>query len=150
MAMHRRKEKAKAKACKAKAANDDAEKLTGGQVGQQFEAPADERAEDGRMKWADALRRAVHFDVLKCPCGGKRKLISAIMDDTQVEKILRHVGLWRDDGSDDCDVVEIRGPPGGELYPAEDELAPQFDCVDEPPLDEDWQPADDIDLDWAA
>lgn len=102
------------------------------------------------MKWAVALRRPFHFSVLACPCGGKRKLISAIMDDTQVEKILRHVGLWRDDGSGDCDVVEIRGPPGAELYPADDEPAPQFDCVDAPSVDDDCQPGEANDLAWAS
>ena len=78
------------------------------------------------------------------------ELISAIMDDTQVEKILRHVGLWRGDGSDDCDVMAIRGPPGDALFPADELADAHLDCVDEPPVDDDWQPAEDIDLDWAA
>jgi hypothetical protein len=71
------------------------------------------------------------FDVLACPCGGRRVVTAAVMDAQQVERILRHVGLWPDSE----DIESIRGPPEDVwgLDPAE---SADFDALDElPPLD---------------
>jgi len=62
-----------------------------------------------------------------------------ILQASEVEKILRHVKLWRDHGDeDDSEIIAIRGPPG-ELEPAEDPPDHDWDGWDEPPP-----------LDWAA
>ena len=67
------------------------------------------------------------------------QVIAAILQASEVEKILRHVKLWREGGDkDDSDITEIRGPPG-DLVPAEDQPDDDWDGWDEPPP-----------LDWAA
>ena len=53
------------------------------------------------------------------------------MDAQQVERILRHVGLWPDSE----DIEAIRGPPE-DLWPLDPAESADFDAVDElPPLD---------------
>jgi len=142
MAKHRLK-------VKAKAANDDDGDGDGNGKGDKAApaAPVDERAADSKLKWAACLKRAFFFDVLACSCGGRRKLLAVVQSPGEVERFLRHVHLWND-GKPDAEILAIRGPPGEALYPAEEARGPEFDCVDEPPVDDDWQPADD--LDWAA
>jgi hypothetical protein len=109
--------------------------------------PPDERAADTRRKWAACLRRAFYFDVISCSCGGKRRVLAAVTDPVAVEKILRHVGLWHPGGADDAEIVAIRGPPGEQLYPAEEDPGPGLDAIDAPPLDAVDDPGG---LDWAA
>ncbi|MBM4346123.1 MAG: hypothetical protein FJ100_22345, partial [Deltaproteobacteria bacterium] len=56
------------------------------------------------------LRRAFGFSVEQCPCGGRRKMIAVIRNPVQVEKILRHIGEWREAGDrDDDSTIAIRG-----------------------------------------
>ena len=67
-------------------------------------------------------------------------MIAAIRSPAQVEKILRHVGQWREAGDrDGDDVIAIRGPPG--TFDDEVDEAPgdKFDGVDDP-----------VQMDWAA
>jgi hypothetical protein len=109
--------------------------------------PPDERAADTRRKWAACLRRAFHFDVLSCSCGGKRRVLAAVTDPVAVEKILGHVGLWHRNGVDDSDIVAIRGPPGEQLYPADEDPGLGLGAIDEPPVDAVDEPGE---LDWAA
>jgi hypothetical protein len=46
------------------------------------------------------MKRVFAEDVLVCSrCGGEMRLVAVIEDPTVIEKILRHVGLWK------------RGPP---------------------------------------
>ena len=82
------------------------------------------------------------MDAMACPCGGRRQVIAVILQASEVEKILRHVKLWRENGdkddSDDSEIIAIRGPPGG-LVPAEDQPDDDWDGWEEPPP-----------LDWAA
>ncbi len=99
------------------------------------------KAASSKLNWAEGLKRAFGWDLLKCPgCGGRRKMIAAIRNPAQVEKILRHVGQWREAGDrDGDDVIAIRGPPG--TFDDEVDEAPgdKFDGVDDP-----------VELDWAA
>ena len=67
-----------------------------------------------RMTWAVCLKRSFSFDVLACPCGGRRKLVAAVQDRAEVERFLKHLELWKLP----ADIVAIRGPPA-ELFPAE-------------------------------
>ena len=92
-----------------------------------------------KLTWAQCLRRAFFLDAMACPCGGRRQVIAVILQASEVEKILRHVKLWRESGDqDDSEIIAIRGPPGG-LVPAEDQPGDDWDGWDEPPP-----------LDWAA
>jgi len=92
-----------------------------------------------KLCWAEALRRAFHFDATRCRCGGKRELLAVIMAAATVKRILQHVKLWRDGDDDDVrEIMAIRGPPSS-LVPPDDLPDPRWDGVDE-----------DLALDWAA
>ena len=66
-----------------------------------------------KMSWADCLKRAFFLDLLACPCGGRRRIIAAILDGKETERILKHVNLWRPPGAAvDAETIAIRGPPG--------------------------------------
>ena len=47
----------------------------------------------GRLAWAQLLRRIYLVDVLACPCGGRRAIVSDISDSEVVVAILAHLGL---------------------------------------------------------
>ncbi|MBM4345985.1 MAG: hypothetical protein FJ100_21640 [Deltaproteobacteria bacterium] len=93
-----------------------------------------------KLLWAEALQRAFGFSVEKRPCGGRRKLIAVIRTPSQVEKILRHVGEWREAGDrdDDC-AIGIPGPPGTFDDDVDETPGDKFDGVDDP-----------VELEWAA
>ncbi len=100
------------------------------------------KAASSKLNWAEGLKRASGWDPRRCPnCGGRRKMIAAIRNPAQVEKILRHVGQWPEAGDrDGDDVIAIRWPPG--IFDDEEvDEAPgdKFDGVDDP-----------VELDWAA
>ena len=46
-----------------------------------------------RMSWACLLKRVFDFDVERCVCGGKLKIIAAIEESAVIERILTHLGL---------------------------------------------------------
>jgi len=85
-----------------------------------------------RLSWSACLKRAFLYEVLDCPCGGRRRMVAAVQDKGEIERFLRHVKLW----PETTDIVAIRGPP--ELFDVAevDELEP-WDQHDEPPA-EDW------------
>jgi hypothetical protein len=85
----------------------------GGTVGQATVAATAEQATQ-RMSWAVCLRRTFRIDALACPCGGRRKLVAAVLDKGEVERFLKHLSVLRLPE----DVVAIRGPPE-ELVPVE-------------------------------
>ena len=74
-----------------------------------------------------APTKAFLWDVLTCPCGGRRELIAAVQEKAQVERLLRHLGLWPDAD----DIVAIRGPPDDLDYPDDDPGA-ECDGTDDP------------------
>ena len=91
--------------------------------------PADEtnaRISSTRMAWALGLKCAFARDLLECPCGGRRVVLAAVQDKSSLERILRHIELWRDPE----DIVAIRGPPE-DLWPADLDFYDGFDAVDE-------------------
>jgi hypothetical protein len=45
------------------------------------------------LDWASLLRRVFGFDVLRCHCGGQRRVLAFITDVTVVEEILEHLHL---------------------------------------------------------
>jgi len=46
-----------------------------------------------RMSWARLLKRVFDFDVERCVCGGRLKIIAAIEEPAVIERILTHLGL---------------------------------------------------------
>jgi hypothetical protein len=88
-------------------------------------ADPSESAASQRLSWAVCLRRSFAIDVLACPCGGRRKVVAAVVERSQVERFLKHLSLLRLP----ADVVAIRGPPE-ELYPVEPEPQDQGDGWD--------------------
>ena len=119
-AQHKRKGKPKVDndAVRKAAGNDDTE--------------AAERAASRKLNWADALKPTFLFDVLACPSGGQRQVIAAIRAPEQVEKILKHAKLWRQDvDKDDRDIIAILGPPEG-LMPQDEPPDDRWDGWDAP------------------
>lgn len=70
--------------------------------------------ESTKLLWHLALKRAFGYDLLNCPCGGKRIVLAAVQKKTEVERFLRHLHLWPGAG----DVVSVTGPP--ELFDLEE------------------------------
>jgi len=96
-----------------------------------------EKDDTTKMTWHDAMKRAHKFEVLNCPCGGIRRVIAAVQDKIEIERFLRHLHLWPDEG----EILSVRGPPElwdfeaseradawGEVYELEAQMA----------YDEDW------------
>jgi hypothetical protein len=49
-----------------------------------------------RMCWAALSKLVYEVDPLKCPrCGGEMKIVSFIIEEMVIEKILRHCGKWK-------------------------------------------------------
>jgi hypothetical protein len=44
------------------------------------------------MPWAQLLRQTHEFDVLRCACGGRLRLLTAITDKAVARAILTHLG----------------------------------------------------------
>ena len=45
-----------------------------------------------RLCWAELLRRTFELDVLRCPCGGRRRVIALVTSSSVCRKILQHLG----------------------------------------------------------
>ena len=89
-----------------------------------------------KMTWAQALQRAFFLDILACSCGGRRRIIAAILDSKETERILKHGNLWRPPGAAvDAETIAIRGPPGS-FDPENDDLDDTWDG---------WEQADPVD-----
>jgi hypothetical protein len=46
-----------------------------------------------RLDWAGLLRRVYLEDVLACPCGGRRRILSDVTEKAAIMAILQHLGL---------------------------------------------------------
>ena len=46
-----------------------------------------------RLDWATLLRRTFGFEVLQCPCGGRRQVLAAVTDWAHLDEELRKRGL---------------------------------------------------------
>jgi len=47
------------------------------------------------LRWAELMRKVWGFQVLDCPCGGKRKFVEEVSSPDQIRKTLERLGLWR-------------------------------------------------------
>jgi hypothetical protein len=45
-----------------------------------------------RVDWATLLRHSFGLDVLLCPCGGRRRLLAAVVSPAIADKVLRDLG----------------------------------------------------------
>ena len=57
---------------------------------------APERARPERYSWATLMRRSFLIDVLACPCGARRRVLSLVCDPAQIARVLTHLGLPTD------------------------------------------------------
>ena len=57
------------------------------------EPAAKDRPVASRIPWAELLLRVFREDVLRCPCGGRRKVVTFITERKVVQGILEHLGL---------------------------------------------------------
>jgi hypothetical protein len=48
---------------------------------------------ESRIPWSELLLRVFREDLLACPCGGRREVISFIKERVVIERILGHLGL---------------------------------------------------------
>lgn len=46
-----------------------------------------------RMWWSELVQRVFLEDVLRCPCGGRRRILAMIFNPISIERVLRHLGL---------------------------------------------------------
>ena len=49
-----------------------------------------------RYSWAALMKRTFEIDVLHCPCGARRRVLSVVCDPTQICRVLEHMGLPAD------------------------------------------------------
>ena len=52
------------------------------------------RARRPRLDWATLQRKTFEADVWKCPCGGRRRVVSVVSDRRTAEDVLRNMGQW--------------------------------------------------------
>ncbi len=58
--------------------------------------PTPRRLRPERFSWPQLLQRVFRIDVLRCPCGGRRKVLDFITEPTVIRRILTHLGLSAD------------------------------------------------------
>jgi hypothetical protein len=46
-----------------------------------------------RMLWAELVQRVFLTEILRCPCGGRRRVLAMIFNPASIERVLRHLGL---------------------------------------------------------
>ena len=49
-----------------------------------------------RYSGAALLLRTIRIDVLQCPCGTRRRVLSLVCDPAQIQRVLEHMGLSAD------------------------------------------------------
>jgi hypothetical protein len=83
-------------------------------------------AKEFRKNWARLIQKIYNVDPLLCPkCQGVMKMISFIEDKDVIEKILRHLGLWK---SRNHDPPAAEGPRSLEFtYDDDYSQVPPFD-----------------------
>ena len=55
--------------------------------------PQRKRSRPERLTWAELVKRTWLVDLLRCPCGGKRKVLAMVLNRDSIERILVHLGL---------------------------------------------------------
>ncbi|GAB4258065.1 MAG: hypothetical protein Kow0092_05380 [Deferrisomatales bacterium] len=79
--------------------------------------------------WRQLIQKVWEVDPLACPrCGGEMKIIALIEEPAVVERILKHLGLWRD--------LEARRGDQRGTTPLDAAEAPPEPCCE--PVDDGW------------
>ena len=65
--------------------------------------PVRKRPRPERRLWAELMQRVFQIDVLRCPCGGRRRVLAMIFSQASIERVLTALGL-------PCE-AEPRAPP---------------------------------------
>ena len=73
------------------------------------------RASRPRTLWAELLLRVYGRDVLQCPCGGRRSVLTFLSDPAVIATILAHLGLDQPGGH-----ARARPPPELEVGAGEE------------------------------
>lgn len=71
-----------------------------------------------KLHWSEALRRAFAIDLLRCPCGGQRKVPALVQSERECARTLGHLGL----PAVACEIEQARGPPEAFELPADDDF----------------------------
>jgi hypothetical protein len=58
--------------------------------------PPPPRARPESYSYAELMLRAFRLDILVCPCGARRRVLSLVCDPTQIRRVLEHMGLPTD------------------------------------------------------
>ena len=66
-----------------------------------------------RYTWAELLQRTFLIDVLACPCGARRRVLSLVCDPAQIRRCLEHLGLPTDPPERAPPRAVARGLPWG-------------------------------------
>ena len=64
------------------------------------------------IRWADLLRKVYAFDVLACPCGGRRKVVDLVTQPAEIRDTLDRLGLK----SERLEPSKARPPPQEEMF----------------------------------
>ena len=84
-------------------------------------------------KWRELIKKVWEVDPLICPhCGAEMKLIALIDDQSVIEKILRHLELWPEQGG-------VASPSRAPPRPDDGERIVEL-CFDDPFPDYDTEP----------
>ena len=93
-----------------------------------LEAEAGAEPPERYIRWAELMRRVFAVDVLKCPCGGTRKVKACVRDPEKARETLQELGLWKEP----VQVAKARAPPQGEFF----DRHSSCDGVDPPAADD--------------
>jgi len=64
------------------------------------------------LSWAALMKRTWGWDLLACPCGGRRRVVALVEDPAKAKQILEQLGL----PSQAPAVARARAPPQQELF----------------------------------
>jgi hypothetical protein len=87
-------------------------------------AAAESEGPERYISWAELMKRVHGLEVLKCPCGGTKKVKARVRDPQKARERLVELGLWKEPPR----VAKARGPPQGEFFDRRSEC----DGVDPP------------------
>ena len=66
---------------------------------------AKRRRHPERLLWSVLLRRVFLHEILRCPCGGKRRVLAMVFNRESIRRVLKHMALPEE--------APARSPPRG-------------------------------------
>ena len=86
-----------------------------------------EEPPEAYIPWAELMKRVHKIDVLKCPCGGRRRFVGYVTEPEKIREGLEELGLW----SEAPEIAKARRPAQEEFF----DRTPDSDGVDPPSPD---------------